>query len=73
MAKVQIGVNAFTIPASELEIFCCAKGYRKAGKKDPISPTKKIVPKYLRGIIRMAFNKKGLNAIAEKNIRRLAT
>ena len=41
MAKVQIGVNAFTIPASELEIFCCAKGYRKAGKKDPISPTKK--------------------------------
>ncbi len=34
--NVQIGVKALIIPANELDIFCCASGYKKAGRNEPI-------------------------------------
>ncbi len=56
------------IPATELDICCCANGYKNAGKKLPINPQIKIKLYLLNGIFFNAIGKKGSNATALNTI-----
>ncbi len=70
---VKSGVNAFNIPASEPSIFNSAMQNKKAGKKLPSSPDRRIMGNLSKGIFLNAFAAKGNRTKPALNIRNAAT
>ena len=62
--NVQIGVKALIIPANELDILCCASGYKKAGRNEPIIAIIIMVRYCFLLTFCNALGKKGLNTTA---------